>query len=184
VYLKNLVVKNFRALEDIHCEFGPRINVIVGPNAIGKTTVLQAIRLAKGLLAPRAQQEAQQTLISLGAASPHFPQRLFPAALARDSKLALDIQTTFVLTDTEVQTVSENTQQITRAVLQAQLGQSFASPTSLIQYLGSPEGQTALNRTLSEPIQKEVESDGSVVIRYVVPVMGRGATCGQQNIVG
>ena len=53
MYLKMLEVKNFRALEDIRVEFNPRVNVIVGPNAIGKTTILEAIRLVKVLLAPR-----------------------------------------------------------------------------------------------------------------------------------
>jgi hypothetical protein len=35
-----------------------------------------------------------------------------------------------------------------------------------------------------EPIQKEVESDESVVIRYVVLTIEKGTICGQQNIAG
>jgi recombinational DNA repair ATPase RecF len=71
MHIRHVAIKNFRALEDIDCPFGPRINVIVGPNGVGKTTILQALRLTKALLAPRTQNETQQVLISLSAASPH-----------------------------------------------------------------------------------------------------------------
>ena len=45
MHLINVKIKNFRAIEDIHVEFDSRVNVIVGPNAAGKTTVLEAVRL-------------------------------------------------------------------------------------------------------------------------------------------
>jgi hypothetical protein len=32
-----------------------------------------------------------------------------------------------------------------------------------------------------EPIRKEVESDESIVIRYVVLTIDKGTTCGRQN---
>jgi predicted ATP-dependent endonuclease of OLD family len=59
MYIRHVAIKNFRALEDIDCPFGARINVIVGPNGVGKTTILQALRLTKALLAPRTQNETQ-----------------------------------------------------------------------------------------------------------------------------
>ncbi len=65
MHIRTLKIKNFRALEDVHVEFDRRVNVIVGPNAVGKTTVLEAIRLLKALLVPRTQQESTQTLNSL-----------------------------------------------------------------------------------------------------------------------
>ena len=102
MYISHLVIKNLRALEDIDCELSRRINVIVGPNAVGKTTILQACRLSKALLAPRTQQEIQQVLVSLGAASPHFPQRVFLNSLARDLSRQIEIRCTYVLTDDEI----------------------------------------------------------------------------------
>jgi predicted ATPase len=39
VQLKRLDVENFRALEKIEIEFDTRVSVLIGPNAIGKTTV-------------------------------------------------------------------------------------------------------------------------------------------------
>src|SRR6185312_11828467 len=69
--LRKLKIENFRGLSSIDCEFDKPTNIFVGPNAIGKTTVLEAIRLAKTLLMPRYFQEGQQVLVSLGAVSQH-----------------------------------------------------------------------------------------------------------------
>ena len=60
--LTQLSVRNFRGLQNIVVNFDSRANVIVGPNAIGKTTVLEAIRLAKAVLAPRVYDEGQHAL--------------------------------------------------------------------------------------------------------------------------
>ena len=84
MHLRTLTIKNFRALEDITVDFTTRVSVIVGPNAAGKTTVIEAARLAKALLAPRTQAEASQILQSLGVSSPHVPQRLRLQAIAQD----------------------------------------------------------------------------------------------------
>ena len=39
-----LKIENLRGLSDVDFEFYQPTNVIVGPNAIGKTTTLEAIR--------------------------------------------------------------------------------------------------------------------------------------------
>ncbi|GAB5411804.1 MAG: DNA replication/repair protein RecF [Chlamydiales bacterium] len=41
--LKRLRLKNFRNFEKLEVQFDPKINLIVGPNAIGKTSLLEAI---------------------------------------------------------------------------------------------------------------------------------------------
>jgi DNA replication and repair protein RecF len=43
VYLKSIYLKNFRIYKEKLIEFSPQINVIWGANAIGKTTILEAI---------------------------------------------------------------------------------------------------------------------------------------------
>jgi recombinational DNA repair ATPase RecF len=68
--IRNISIHNFRALEDIQFSLNPHANVIVGPNAIGKSTILEAIRLAKVILAPRMQSEGIHVLQHLGASSP------------------------------------------------------------------------------------------------------------------
>ena len=72
MHIKSLRVKNFRALEDIEVDFDNRVNVIVGPNAIGKTTVLEAIRLVKALLSPRTQNESNRCRVSPFATATYY----------------------------------------------------------------------------------------------------------------
>lgn len=46
IYLEHLHISNFRGLKDINIDFQPNINVIIGENNIGKTAVIDALRLA------------------------------------------------------------------------------------------------------------------------------------------
>ena len=64
-------IQNFRGLEDIEFQPKPGVNVVVGPNAVGKTSVLEALRLTKSLVFGRYREELAHVLQSLGAASPH-----------------------------------------------------------------------------------------------------------------
>ncbi|HCA46390.1 MAG TPA: DNA replication and repair protein RecF, partial [Armatimonadetes bacterium] len=43
MYLQSLTLENFRCYERAELEFRPGLNVILGPNASGKTTLLEAI---------------------------------------------------------------------------------------------------------------------------------------------
>jgi AAA15 family ATPase/GTPase len=56
--IQRLDVENFRGLEGISFQPDKPLNVIVGPNAVGKSTVLEAIRLVKAMLAPRYFQDS------------------------------------------------------------------------------------------------------------------------------
>ncbi len=47
-YLKNITLSNYRKFEDSPYRLDPRINVFVGHNASGKTTVLEAVCVALG----------------------------------------------------------------------------------------------------------------------------------------
>src|SRR4051812_34183992 len=132
MHLRTLKIKNFRALEDIHVEFDRRVSVIVGPNAVGKTTVLEAIRLVKAMLAPRTQSESTQTLFSLGASSPHFPQRLRLDAIARDPATPIVISCRFALTDAEYNLLEHSSAEIARSIVQSRVGQGFANAGALI----------------------------------------------------
>src|SRR5690606_32994295 len=98
------------------------VNVIVGPNAIGKTTILEAVRLAKSLLATRSANEAQQTLISLGAASPHTPQTLIAEGVAQDSKKSVEIRCGFQMQPEEVVALKSAKQQIVTNIVRSRLG--------------------------------------------------------------
>ena len=48
MFLKNIHAKNFRGFEDISVEFSEGINLLVGNNGSGKTSLIEAISLALG----------------------------------------------------------------------------------------------------------------------------------------
>ncbi len=143
MFISNLVIRNFRAIADLNVELSPFVNVIVGPNGVGKTTILQAIRVAKAIAAPRTQQEASQVLISLGAASPHFPQRVFLSSLARDVSRPIEVHCTYTLTNEEIQILKSSLSEIVQNIVASRSGQNFSNPALLVQLLQSPEGQRA-----------------------------------------
>jgi hypothetical protein len=99
--------------------------------------------LAKSLLAPRTQSEQQQTFISLGAASPHFPQRLFLAGLAYEASRPVEIRCTYSLSTDEVAKLKQGIFQVVQSVVAARAGRNFTNPAELIQYLQSPPGEIA-----------------------------------------
>jgi predicted ATPase len=150
MHVSHLVIRNFRAIEDIQFDLVPRANVIVGPNGVGKTTILQALRLTKALLSPRSQHEAQQALISLGAASPHFPNRIAYEALGRDRSKPVEIRASVVFTPMEIELLRGNRLALAQYLAVAQLGLSFQSPASSIQFFASPQGKQVVEAGLQE----------------------------------
>lgn len=44
MYLAELIIKNFRKLRDVRLKFQPGLNVLVGPNNVGKSAVVDALR--------------------------------------------------------------------------------------------------------------------------------------------
>lgn len=63
--IRSLYLKNFRLYEEANFTFGPRINLICGPNAIGKTTILEALYVLMTGSSFRATQNSD--LIKTGA---------------------------------------------------------------------------------------------------------------------
>lgn len=146
MWLDKLMIRNFRAIEDITITFNSKMNVIVGPNATGKTTILEAVRIAKSLLAPRTLQETQQTLISLGAVSPHLPQQINVNVLARDPSKPIHILCEYQLTPDELQLLPTLVAPMAQSVVNASLGNGNAGQLALISYLSSPQGKDALEK--------------------------------------
>jgi energy-coupling factor transporter ATP-binding protein EcfA2 len=66
--LHRLKVSNFAAVQDIQVEFGPGLNVLYGPNDLGKSTLVSAIRLA--LLLPHASTACEDYVPWKGAGDP------------------------------------------------------------------------------------------------------------------
>ncbi len=66
--LHKLRVTNFAAIERVEVEFGPGLNVLYGPNDLGKSTVVAAIRLS--LLLPHASTHSEQYVGWTGTGDP------------------------------------------------------------------------------------------------------------------
>jgi hypothetical protein len=157
--LSRLRIQNFRALEEIDVEFDTQVSVIIGPNAVGKTTILDAIRLAKGVLAPRTLQETNQILQSLGAMSPHMPQKLFSKALTNKPDKKLVIKCTYELADQDIKKILELIPNIRQNLAQQNAGLAFSAPAQVVAYLSSQAGQEALKRADTE-LNGEITSLG------------------------
>lgn len=66
--LHKLRVTSFGAIESADVQFGPGLNVLYGPNDLGKSTVVAAIRL--GLLLPHASTHSEQYVSWTGVGDP------------------------------------------------------------------------------------------------------------------
>lgn len=55
MYLSKVEIKNFRNLKDVSIDLAAGLNVLVGPNSVGKTNIFDAIRVAMGAEASRAE---------------------------------------------------------------------------------------------------------------------------------
>ncbi|WP_426263970.1 AAA family ATPase [Sphingomonas sp. PWP1-2] len=148
MYLKTLTIKNFRALTDISLEFSSGINVIVGPNAIGKTTILGAIRLAKSLLSQRVASEAQQTLISLGGVSPHNPTQLIVENLAQDKEKMLEIKCGYKITVDEFDIIKAGSEVMATNLIRSRFGNNNIA--EFVAFLSSEAGQASLAVAVDE----------------------------------
>jgi hypothetical protein len=66
--IRRLVVKDFAAIRESDIEFGPGLNVLYGPNDLGKSTLADAIRLA--LLLPHASSHIEDYVPWAGGQNP------------------------------------------------------------------------------------------------------------------
>lgn len=139
--IKRLRIENFKAIEHIEVFFQDKITVIVGPNSVGKTTVLEAIRLCKGVLCPRTAQEAQEILQKLNVISPHQPNQLQLGPIARDVTKKIIIELDLELSDNEIVEIESAKNLAVNAILQSRLGQQFANPSTLANFLSTQFGQ-------------------------------------------
>jgi len=154
---KSVHVRNFRALEEIDFNLDSPVNVIVGPNAIGKTTLLEAIRLAKAMVAPRSPNESNQALLSLGAAVTFSHGRVIPDAIARDPKRPVAIRCGYELESNEIEALAQGLPQIATDFTMRSMGQAAQIASFNLAFLSSPQGQAALagsERSLRESLEQ------------------------------
>ncbi len=159
MHITKLRIQNFRGLADVEFQFDQPVNVIVGPNAIGKTTVLEAVRLTHALVMPRYFQESQQVLTSLGVMSPHahLANYVNVQGLARDASQEVRIRLELHLDENELSVLRESHEEIAIEQVRGQLGRNDDSgQLALTQYLSSDDGQERL-ASISSDVQSALD---------------------------
>lgn len=143
--IRSLKIRNFRKLDDISLDLAPGLNVIVGPNSVGKTTLLEAVRVHKALLFARYSEEPRQVLQSIGAANQHIPWgrlQIETEAIAGDPRRPVTIDVRYTLDDHELAALSEMTDEIAMVLLRNELGHGpDHAQSDLIQFLSTEVGR-------------------------------------------
>jgi predicted ATP-binding protein involved in virulence len=155
--LRQVQMKNFRGLKSILFKTESPATVIVGPNGMGKTSILEAIRLVKGILMPSYEGENSEIFQSLGVISPHHPQMLNLRSILGDFQQDLQIGLTLELNDAEVSLLEKNLPRLALVHLRSiNALPPGLNELSLTQYLSSEEGNRGLAHATSE-IQNELK---------------------------
>lgn len=182
--IRKLKIENLRGLSHIECEFDKPTNIIVGPNAVGKTTILEAVRLTKALLMPRYFQEGQQVLVSLGAVSPH-PQLnsyIDLDALARDPSEPIKVLMNIEISSTEIDYLKSVEQQIALELLRGQIARNDEqSQLALTQYFSSEEGKSRLSLTVQDVSKKLEELQAPYSLSIQLTIDGKTGQIGGVN---
>jgi len=159
--LKKVRIKNFRRLTDVEFSLNQNIGVIVGPNAVGKSSIFEAIRLAKAVLFARMQDELRNVLISLGATSAHFFQNNFQidtTALTGDPSQPLRVTLFISFSDEEIASLQESKSSLARNLSSILLGRSQDDPQfDLRAYFSTEQGKSSLENSMKE-IERSLDS--------------------------
>ncbi|WP_144394704.1 ATP-dependent nuclease [Pleionea sediminis] len=151
--IKSCNVKNFKGLENIELKFDNNVCLIAGPNAIGKSTVLDAIRLIRATLLSRYPSEGQSVLHTLGAAS--NPNQMMMrsgyfdfSAIARNPRESLIIRVAVVLEESEISKINSSIQSLALDYLRGSIGNQIQQEQgALTQFLSSSEGRSQLAKS-------------------------------------
>jgi len=150
-------IRNFRGLKNIEFSTSSPVTVIVGPNAVGKTSIFEAIRLHKALLSPTQQNESLTVLGSMGAFFAPT-QSILMDSLLGDRSQRLEIRLTIEFADAEIATLESRIPQLATLHLRNKLAvPPGQQELGLLQFLSSAEGQKQLEQATLE-MQESVQS--------------------------
>lgn len=157
--IRSISAKNFRALSSVELLSAADVNVVVGPNAVGKSTLLEVIRLTKIILAPRIQNEAQHALVTMGVLSPHNIAIGSPgidfAALANDPTQPISLEVKFELNEREISVLNNSHGSLAMMLLQAEKASADQSGAlGFTQYLSTPDGQRRMMQLMADVMKK------------------------------
>lgn len=144
--ITRLKIVNFRGLTNIDFELPKNFSVIVGPNAIGKSTIFEAIRLIKALLTPTYMNEAQEVLNEMRAWSP-IKNSLITEGIFGDISKELTIHIDLSLSDQEINKIEAEIPTLANMHVRDTQGiPQNVDELGLVQYLSTSHGLTFLLR--------------------------------------
>lgn len=169
--IKKITIQNFRKLKDISFETVDGINTIVGPNGIGKSSILDSIRLIKAVLLSNIENEANQTLQNMGLYSPHLNNLLFENICGDHTKETV-IDLKIQLSEDEIKFVKSDILSFNFSRLQNQLGQNTVSRLNLVSFLSTPAGLSKMSEIAqeTETLLKEFEKTHIAQIRLTMGI--------------
>lgn len=148
--ISRLKIVNFRGLTNIDFEIKQSFSIIVGPNAIGKSTIFEAIRLVKSLLAPTYMGETQEVLSEMRAWSP-IRNALITDGIVGDSNKELTIQIDLSLLDNEITNIEKELSTLANMhVRNTHAIPQNVDDLGLVQFLSSPQGLIILGKAKEE----------------------------------
>jgi predicted ATPase len=140
--IAHVSITNLRRLASIEFDCQPSLNTIVGPNGIGKSSILDAIRLLKAVMLPTQPNEGHQTLQSMGVINASTGGIAFDT-VAGNKQLPVSIVVSFCLTATD-NTAIADAAGLAAFRLENRMLQGGMPKAAFTQYLGTREAQDRL----------------------------------------
>ena len=175
--ISKVTINNFRKIDFLEFELKDSINSIVGPNGVGKSTILESIRLVKAILLQNFNGEAQQTLQGMGIFSPHNNQ-IQLSNIAKNPSKDVVINLQFKISNSEIKILEEDIGNFTMYRLQQQLPTSNATSFDLIGYISSPEGNNRFQAIQIETIQRISELKPQFICNVNLTIKSNGQILG------
>ncbi len=175
--ISKVSINNFRKIDFLEFELKDSINSIVGPNGVGKSTILESIRLVKAILLQNFNGEAQQTLQGMGIFSPHN-NRIQLSNIAKNPSKDVVINLQFKISNSETKVLEEDIGNFAMYRLQQQLPTSNATSFDLIGYISSPEGNNRFQAIQIETIQRISELKPQFICNVNLTIKSNGQILG------
>jgi DNA replication and repair protein RecF len=131
MYIKSLYLHNFRLYQEAYFEFSPHLNIICGPNAVGKSSLLEAIHF----LGSGRSFRSPQTSHLIRASAAHFYLEAFFVKHGIEQKVRVSYSAA------EKKIFFNNTPSSSLSSLYGLLLNVILSPTDLEIISGSPQGR-------------------------------------------
>ena len=179
--IKKVSINNYRKIDYIEFKLKDSITSIVGPNGVGKSTILDSMRLVKAILLPTMNNEAQTTLQNMGIFSPHLGKIQF-SNLANDPRKDVNINLQIKVSEKEILFLENSIGQFSMHRLKSQLPTNNTNTFDLIGYISSIEGNQKLQFIQKETQEKIIELKTNPICNINLSIKTNGQILGENGI--